>query len=135
MAAQDRVHGKNSRLILAVGGTGAGLVVSLNKFTLDQSTQRIDVTCFEDLNEVKLQGRAARKVSWSGFWDTADDTMFRASESLVGNLAYFYPNYVGKPSQYMYGLAWVDASVDSSSTDAVKTSGTMEAAGSWGRVF
>ena len=124
-----RYHGKRGRLYM---GATAAPVASLNKWTLDLSTDRADTTCFEDGNKTSVQGYPAYKGTFGGFWDDTDDAAFDAVESTTAVKMYLYPS-LDAVSKYFYGTAWVDVSIATGTDGAVTTSGNFEAAGTWGR--
>jgi hypothetical protein len=127
-----RYHGRQGYLYVQGSGATAVPVASLTEWSLDLKRDRVDVTALGDTNKVAVQGLPAYTGSFSGFWDDADDTLFQASEATSGRSMYIYPSR-DAASHYFYGSGWIDASVTGSVSDAVKISGTFEAAGPWGR--
>ena len=117
----------------SVTGTGAAaIVLSQSTWSLDLSTDKVDVTCFGDANKTYVQGLRDIKGTISGFWDNADDSLFDGSESTDGIKLYLYPaNTAG--TFYFYGPAWLDAKIDTSATGAVTVSASFVAQGAWGR--
>jgi hypothetical protein len=115
-------------------GTGAASpVASLSKWSLQMTTGKQDVTAFNDLNLIYVQTLRDIKGSVSGFWDSADDSLFDMSESTDGVKLYLYPSTL-VPTQYWYGPAWLDASIDVDAKGTVNVSGDFVAAGAWGRL-
>lgn len=94
--------------------------------------EKVDVTSFQDLNKVKVQGLPDVTGQLSGFWDEAEVKVFTASEETAGVRMYLYPS-ADAPTHYWYGLAWVDYNLDVAVGDAAKMAMTFEAAGSWAR--
>jgi len=105
--------------------------VSLSDWTLDQTTQKVDVTALGDTNLVKVQGLPDVKGTLTGFWDDTYDTMFIGAVSANGINMYLYPSS-DAPTKYWYGPAWLDASIKAGIAGAVTLSGNFEARGSWG---
>lgn|SRR5262245_42511971 len=93
---------------------------------------KVEVTAFLDPNKVYVQGLRDIKGTISGWWDSADDSLFDASESADGMKLYLYPATTA-PSIYFYGPAFIDASLNVSATGAVSVSGNFVAAGAWSR--
>src|SRR5678815_365084 len=107
-------------------------MVSLSAWTLDMSTDKVEVTAFQDPNKTYVQGLRDIKGTISGFWDSADDSLFDASESADGMKLYLYPASTA-PTIYFYGPAFIDASINVSSTGAVTVTGNFVASGAWSR--
>lgn len=118
-----RYHG--SKAIVRINGA----VVALATWSLDKSTQKVDVTSFGDTNMTYVQGLADVKGSFSGFWDSADTTMLAASEAGAQNIV-LYPSSLDAGA-YHYGPAFLDYKMDVDVKGAVKVSGSFVASGSW----
>lgn len=118
---------------MSTSGAGtAVLAIALTQWSLNQPTDRVEVTSFEDTNKVYVQGKRDITGDFSGFWDDLDDSMFDASESVTPVKLYLYPS-ADKPTVYWYGTAWVDASIETGVDAAVSIKGSFVAASAWGR--
>lgn len=118
-----------------LGTAAAGVATNLTamaEWSLDGTTDKIDVTSFGDANMVRLQGLPDRKGTFSGFWDDTETKLFAAAASAGAVNMYLYPDVTDKPTSYFYGPAWVDFSMNASVKDAVKVTGNFVAGGSWG---
>ncbi len=116
--------------------TGAGTAASVPFFaewTLDKSVDTVEVTSFGDTNKVFVQGLPNLAGTFSGFFDSAQDTLFDATESATAVKMYIYPTSDAS-TIYHYGTAWVSASMASSVSGAVTITGSFVAASSWGRM-
>ena len=119
--------------MLSTTGTGtAATGVSLSKWSLDRSTDKVDVTAFGDTNKVYVQGLPDIKGSISGWFDDTDDALFDASDSADGCKLYLYPS-TNVLTNYHYGPAWLDASIDVGADGAISIAGSFVANGAWGR--
>ena len=128
-----RYHGKSGRLYAATSGSGTAVpVASLSRWSVDYSTERVDTTCFEDGNKTSVAGYPAVRGQFAGFLDSAEETIFLASESATGTKLYLYPNR-NIATKYWYGPAWIDYQVDDAVNNAIPLTGSFEANGSWGR--
>ena len=128
-----RYHGNKGVVYGSVTGTGTAVnMVSLSAWTLDMATDKVEVTAFGDLNKTYVQGLRDIKGTLSGFWDSADDSLFDASESADGMKLYLYPASTAA-TIYFYGPAFIDASINVSVSGAVTVSGNFVANGSWSR--
>ncbi len=116
--------------------TGTGTAVTLTgqaSWSIDASTDRIEVTSFGDTNKTYVQGLPDISGDFSGFFDDSDATLFTAAASGDGTKMYLYPDFTNAPLRYWYGPAWVDYSVGAAVAEAVTLSGTFGANGAWGR--
>jgi len=130
-----KYHGKGGAVFLATSAGGAvGLCAGLTEWSIDSTTDTVEVTSFQDTNKSYVQGLPDLKGSFSGYWDAADDRIFDAAASTDGAKMILYPAYPLVSGQYWHGVAWVDASPSANVADAVKVSGTFVAAGAWTRV-
>lgn len=114
--------------------TGSGTAVpvaSLSHWSLDYSTDTVETTSFGDTNKTYVQGLPDVSVSFEGFYDDTDATIYTASRSTDGTKCYLYIS-TNAASKYAYGPAWINFSLDDSVSDAVKVTGSIAANGSWG---
>jgi hypothetical protein len=107
-------------------------IVSLNNFKLSLKTDKIDVTCFGDLNKVYVPGMKDISGSVSGFWNSEDVTLVEAADAETPGLLKLVPNST-EPTFFWSGLAYMDADIDTSVDGAPALSGTFMAAGPWTR--
>lgn len=129
-----RYAGRKAAIYIATTGSGAASqLTAATEWSLDGTTDKIDVTAFRDANMVRVQGIPDRKGSFSGFWDDQDLKLFQAADSADGTKLYLYPDVENKPTSYFYGPAWVDFSMNVGVKDAVKVTGNWVANGAWGR--
>lgn len=127
-------HGKKSVIYMSTTGAGtAANVPFFAEWTLDRSTDTVEVTSFGDTNKVFVQGLPNCNGTFSGFFDSAQDTLFDAGESTTPVKMYIYPS-ADASSIYHYGTAWVSASMAAGVSGAVTISGSFVAASSWGRM-
>jgi len=130
----SRYHGRKGKIYLPNSGTNGAAVpaVSLSMWSLDKTTDKVDVTAFGDANKVYVQGLPDVKGSVSGFFDDTDDSLFDAAESTSPVNMYLYPS-TDAPTIYHYGPAWLDASIDTNVSGAITVKGSFVAACAWGR--
>lgn len=128
-----RKAGKSGKVYLSPGAGAAVNVASLSSWSINGTTDQIDVTAFNDANKVKVTGLPEISGSFSGFWDDADGTIFDAaiaSNSGTASTCYIYPDST-QMTKYACGTAYVDASIQGSVNGAVEISANWSAAGSW----
>lgn len=125
--------GRKGVVYLSATGSGtATSVLKITQWTLDQSTDKIDVTAFGDSNKTYVQGLKDVKGSFRGFFDDTEVKPFTGADSTDGVKLYLYPSS-DVTTKYWYGPAWLDASVDCGVSGAVSISGSFAANGAWGR--
>lgn len=128
-----RYHGQRGVAYLSTTGVGAATsVASLSAWTLDLSTDKVEVTAFGDPNKTYVQGLKDIKGTITGFLDDAALSIFTSADSTDGIRMYLYPASTA-PTVYWYGPAWLDASISTPVSGAVTLSGNFVANGSWGR--
>jgi hypothetical protein len=128
-----RYHGKSGVVYLSTTGAGAATTTtSLSGWTLDLSTDKVEVTAFGDLNKTYVQGLKDIKGTLTGFLDDTGLALFTGADSTDGVRMYLYPSSAS-PTVYWYGPAWLDASITVPVGGANTLSGNFVALGAWGR--
>lgn len=118
---------------MSTTGSGAAVnVISLNTWSLDMPTDKVEVTAFGDTNKQYVVGLSDASGSISGFWDDTSDALYDASRSADGIKMYLYPSS-DAPTKYFYGPAWVDFSISQGVSEAVAVSASYSANGAWGQ--
>lgn len=127
-----RYAGRKGRVYLAADGSSeAAPVATLNHWTIDMTTDTIDVSAFGDSNKQYVQGLFDVKGTLSGFWNDADSALFSARSSASAVKMYLYPS-LDAVTKYAYGTVWLSITMDTAVADAVKVDGTWVAGGDWG---
>ena len=120
-----KYHGKKGVIYLATTGSGvATTIVGLSEWSVDLPTDRVETTEFGATNKTFVQGLADASGSFAGFWDDTSRTIWDAATSSTGCKLYLYPSS-DAVTKYIYGPAWLDASISTGIGDAVKISGTF----------
>jgi hypothetical protein len=128
-----RYHGKSGVVYMSTTGAGAATsTVSISGWTGDFSTDKVEVTAFQDPNKTYVQGLKDIKGTITGFLDDAGLSIFTAADSTDGCKLYLYVSSAA-PTVYWYGPAWLDASCAVPVSGAATISGNFVASGSWGR--
>ena len=113
------------------GGTAVVQVASLNKWDLDISRDHAKVTCFEDTNQVYVDGKPDIKGSYGGFYDPADGlVIFDVITGTVKPYLKLLP-YLPTPLVFFGGKGSVDGKISVDANGAVSISGSFVAAGAW----
>lgn len=122
-----RIAGRNGRLYMGIasGGT-AEPIAFLTKLGGDFTTEKFDVTAFEDPNKVYVAGKPDMKGTFAGWYDDATAQMYTASQDGVARKFYLYPNI--STAQYFFGTGLFDFSITLGEAEAVAISGSWAAA-------
>lgn len=126
-----RIAGRSGVLYVAVTSGGAATPLTyIKKFALEASTERYDVTAFQDTSRVYTAGLPDSSGSFDGFHDdTLGFANFSAYQSAVDGIArkwYWYPK--GGAAPYAAGTGFFDASFDEDVQGVVTIKGTFNAA-------
>lgn len=134
MPVNQRLHGKNGRVQMDAAG-GASLITlgDIDGWTLDMSTDRVEVTAFGDTNKQRVAGLPDFSGGISGWWNavaSSSPAYFAAVLAGTPVTLRLIPNTLD-PTTYFQGLANVDGGVNVSAKGAISTSGKWDAAGNW----
>lgn len=123
-----RIAGRNGRLYVAIGSgaTSAEPVAFLNKWTLEGSSDRFEVTAFGDTGKTYVAGLPDARGTYGGFYDTATAQLWTAAVDGVARRFYLYPDITTTP--YWFGTAFFDMSLEGDVGGSVNISGTWSAA-------
>lgn len=129
-----RYHGKRGVVYISTTGTTAAVAaISLNSWTLNSNTDKVEVSAFGDVNKQYVQGLPDIAGDLGGWWDDTSDQLYDASRSADGVKLYLYPSS-DAATKYWYGPAWVDFSIDCANDQGVSISGSFVANGAWGQL-
>lgn len=126
-----KYHGKRGVVYASVsGGVAAVNVGGLRAFTLDLSTDLVDVTEFGQGNKTFVQGFPNYTGTLEGFWASDVTTLQSAASAVDGTNLYLYPTQdaVGK---YIGGPAWLNLNLRSAVDAAVGQNANFSARGAW----
>lgn len=118
-------HGRNGRLWLAAANGGsAAPVEGKTKYTVNMSTDKVDVTSFGDTSKTTLAGLPDGSVDIEGFYDFNGDVLITAALDGLARKWYLYPDTTDM-TDYFFGTATVDATFDGSVSGAINVKGTL----------
>lgn len=128
-----KYHGRRGVVYLSSSGTGTAVnVANLSEWSLEMSTDRVEVTAFGDANKTYVQGLKDVTGSFTGYFDdVATATLLTGADSSDGVKLYLYPSS-DATARYFYGPAWLDFSISVGVNAAVTIEGSFAANGSWG---
>lgn len=126
-----RIHGQKGRLYVGIATSVAAAepIAFLNSWTLNSTTDRVEVTAFEDNNKTYVSGKNDASGSFSGFWDDSTEQTYTAANDGDRRRMYLYPDAtVGTAGPYWFGEAFFDFNVSGGVSEAVTINGTFNAA-------
>lgn len=117
-----------------VGGVSAVALVSIKSFVISLSTEKLNVTCFQDTNRVYLPGMREASGSMTGYYNSDDFSLIEATALTSPGWLELIPHSndpsAATPHKFS-GLAYMDAEIDTDVEGAPALSGTWMAAGPW----
>lgn len=124
------IHGRKGRLYVGVANSGANAepIANLRSFSLDFSTDDVEVTSFGDTSKVYVSGLPDVSGAFSGFYDTASAQLYTAATDGDARRFYLYPT-TSSTTTYWFGTAIFDMSLEAAVDDSVKVSGSFKGAG------
>jgi hypothetical protein len=127
--------GRDGQVLWDPAGVSPGtpvVVVSLNSWKLSLKTDRIDVSCFGDVNRVYVPGLKDVSGSLGGYWNSEELALVEAADMVTPGLLKLVP-HSSEATFFWSGLAYMDADIDTSVDGAPALTGTFSAAGPWSR--
>jgi len=123
-----RIHGRNGALYVSLTSNGTAEPLAFTKkWSVDFKTARENVTAFQDTTMTYVAGLPDASGSFDGFYDNATAQTYTAAVDGIARRFYLYPS-TSAPTQYFFGTAFFDFSVDTSVDGAVSVKGTWSAA-------
>jgi hypothetical protein len=123
----SRFHGRGGALYVdTVGGGSPTPVLNITKWTIDRTTDKVDVTAMGDSNKTYVAGLPDGKGSFTGFFDDTAADLYAAASDGIARAFYLYAKL---PKPYWYGTGFFDQSASGGVTEAAGISGNFVAAG------
>src|SRR5215468_7513774 len=124
-----RIHGSKGQVLMdPTGGSTPVLVANVTKFSIDMPRDLVEVTAFQDVNKVYVQGLPDAKGTIDAWWDAANLQLINAALGSVAVFLKLVPQSTDS-GVFFSGKAWLSASVTVDAKGAVAMSGTWSAAG------
>lgn len=124
------IAGRKGRIYIDVSTNGSGAAVpiaNLSSWSLNRSTDKIDVTSFGDESKTYVVSLPDAQLDFSGFWDTDGDQYKVAAAIDGGRKTYLYVT-TDTTTKYWFGKFHFDVSVSETVSGAVEVSGSAGAA-------
>ncbi len=110
---QGRLYADNS-----VDGTGAAVpMLNLNSWSLNRTTDKIEVTSFGDTSKAYVVSLPDAQGDLAGFWDT-DGGQYKLSAAIDGGRKFYLYPTTATTTKYWFGKAHFDISVNSTVSGA-----------------
>ena len=123
-----RIGGRFGRVYLGVTTSAeASELPFVGNWSLNASTDKIDVTAMGDAGKVYVAGLPDQAGEIGGFMDDASATMYAAALDGLARKFYLYPT-VNVPTLYFFGTILCDANFSADVNGAVTMSGSWAAA-------
>jgi len=123
-----RLAGRNGRVYLALtsGGTAEPVAYQAS-WSINFTTNKIDVTAFGDTNKVTVAGLPEASGQFAGFYDDATVQTYTAATDGLARRFYLYTSTLTN-TQYFFGTINPDLTIDATVADAIKVSSSWSAA-------
>jgi hypothetical protein len=129
-----RIAGRSGRLYAGIGSAGtAEPITFLNKWALNSTTDKIEVTSFGDSTKVYVAGLPDAQGTFGGFYDNATAQLYTAATDGVARKFYLYPDN-SLTTQYWFGTAIFDFNVNGDVAGPVAIDGSFAAASAVSKV-
>lgn len=124
----SRIAGRRGRIYIGIADDTATAepLPFIAKWSLNFSTDKIDVTALEDSNKTYLADLPDASGDFSGFYDDATNQTYTAAVDGLPRKFYLYPSLL-KTTQYFFGTILPDMKIDGGVGDAVAISATWSA--------
>jgi len=130
-----RIHGRRGRLYAGIASDTAAAepVTFLDKYSIDFTVDKVDVTCFGESTKVYVAGIADASGSFSGFYDNATAQLFTAATDGLARKTYIYPD-TSSSTTYFFGTALFDFNMSTGTAEVSSVSGSWSAASAFTKV-
>ena len=124
-----RRAGRNASIYMALasGGTAEPLAFQAS-WSINFTTNKIDVTAFGDSGKVTVAGLPEQTGQFAGFYDDATAQAYTAATDGVARAFYLYPDRVNKVTRYFFGTINPDITFDGTVDGANTVSSSWSAA-------
>lgn len=122
--------GRNGSVMYDPAGVTPVALIALKEWKASFKTDYIDVTCFGDVNKVKVPGLPDIAGSGAGFWDSTNVVLFAAASATTPGKLKLVPNTT-EATFFASGLAYMSADIDVPVAGAPGVSFSWVAAGAF----
>lgn len=124
-----RIAGRNARIYMGLASSTAVAepVAYQSSYSINFSTNKMDVTAFGDTNKQYLAGLPDAAGDFAGFYDDASVQTYTAATDGQPRRFYLYPN-TSTNTQYFFGTILADMSVNADVDGPTQVSASWAAA-------
>lgn len=128
------IHGRRGKLYAGIASDTASAepIANLKSWSLSQTVDRSDVTCFGDTNKKYVSGLPDAQGQFSGFYDTNTAQLYTAAQDGLARKFYLYPDT--SDGDYFFGTALFDWTIETPVDGPVTISGSFAAASNVSKV-
>ena len=112
----------------ATSGAAASPLTFQASWSINMTTDKDDVTAFQDGNKVYVGGLPDSSGDFSGFMDDATSQTYVAAVDGLARNFYLYPDATNSPNVYWFGTILPDFSADGAVSGAVNFKASWNAA-------
>ena len=124
-----RRHGRNAQVYVGItSGAAASPVPFMASWTMNQVTDKQEVTAFGDSNKVYVAGLPDSSGDFGGFMDQASSQTYIAAVDGLPRNFYLYEDAINDPNVYWFGTIIADFSTDGAVAGPVNAKATWVAA-------
>lgn len=125
----SRKHGRRGRLYVGLANSSATAspVTFLNSWSINFTTDKVEVTAFGDDNRTYVSGLPDTQGDFAGWYDTDTAQLYTAAADGDARKFYLYPD-TDDAGDYWFGTAIFDFSVSGRVDNAIDVSGSFAAA-------
>ncbi len=130
----SRIHGRRGRIYMDLTGSAQATPLPFfANWSLNQVTDKAEVTAMEDSNKVYVAGLPDASGDFDGFYDDATVQTYTAAVDGLARKFYLYPSVLNT-GQYWFGTILPDFSVNGGVSGAVQVKATWNAASAIAKV-
>lgn len=123
-----RLAGRNGRVYMALASGGVAAPVAFQaSWSINFTTNKIDVTVMGDSNKTYVSGLPDAQGQFAGFYDDSTVQTYTAATDGVARAFYLYPT-INNTGQYFFGTILPDMTIDSGVDGAIAVSASWAAA-------
>lgn len=123
-----RLAGRNGRVYMGLTSSGTAEPVAFQaSWSINFTTNKIDVTAMGDNNKVYVAGLPDAQGQFAGFYDDATVQTYTAATDGVARKFYLYPT-TASTSTYFFGTILPDMTIDATVDGAIAVSSSWAAA-------
>jgi hypothetical protein len=129
-----RLAGRNGRVYMGLASGGVAEPVAFQaSWSMNFTTNKIDVTAMGDANKIYVAGLADAGGQFAGFYDDVTVQTYTAATDGVPRKFYLYPT-VSSNAQYFFGTVLPDMTIDATVDGAIGVSASWAAASTIAKV-